>query len=55
MATQNRSAGGALVALGAIAGAVIGFPFQEATRGFLAGLALGAVAALLIWRRDRRR
>lgn len=54
-ANPSSSAGGAFVALGAIAGAVLGFPFGEATRGLLAGLALGAAAAILVWLRDRHR
>ena len=54
MATQPRTAGGALVALGAIAGAVIGFPFEQSTVGFLIGLVLGILVAVLIWWRDRR-
>lgn len=56
MARPNSSAaGGALIALGTIAGAVIGFLFMEATRGVLLGFALGVVAAVLVWLRDRRR
>lgn len=54
MATPPRTGGGALVALGAIAGVVIGFPFQQATLGLLTGLALGVLAALLLWLRERR-
>ena len=54
MATQPRTAGGALVALGAIAGAVIGFPFEQSTVGLLIGLVLGILVAVLIWWRDRR-
>jgi len=47
------AAGGVLVALGSILGAAAGFAVGEATAGFLIGLGLGAVAALLIWWRDR--
>jgi hypothetical protein len=49
------AAGGALIALGALAGAAVGFLFGEATPGFLIGIALGVTASLLIWRRDHRR
>lgn len=49
------NAGGVLVAIGAMLGAAVGFAFGEATPGFLAGLLLGIVAALLVWQRDRRR
>ncbi len=48
------AAGGVLVALGSILGAAVGFAIGEATAGFLIGLGLGAVGALLIWWRDRR-
>jgi uncharacterized membrane protein len=49
------AAGGALIALGALAGAAVGFAFGQATPGFLIGLAVGVIASLLIWRRDHRR
>ncbi len=55
MAQSSPSAGGALIALGAIAGAAIGFLMGEATPGFLIGLALGVAASLLIWYRGRDR
>lgn len=48
------AAGGVLVALGSMLGAAAGFAIGEATAGFLIGLGLGAVGALLIWWRDRR-
>lgn len=49
------AAGGALIALGAIGGAVIGFLIGEATPGFLIGTGIGIVIAVLLWLRDRRR
>lgn len=52
--SRPPAAGGVLIALGAIIGTAIGLPFGETTLGFLAGLALGIAAALVIWRRDRR-
>lgn len=55
MAPRSPSAGGALIALGAVGGAAIGFLLNEATPGFLVGLALGIGAALVIWQRGRRR
>ena len=55
MTGSSPSAGGALIALGAIAGAAIGFGFGEATPGFLIGLGLGVVASLGIWWRGARR
>ena len=55
MDRSSPSAGGALIALGAIGGAAIGFGFGEATPGFLIGLALGMVASLGIWWSGARR
>lgn len=49
-----RAAGGALIALGVVGGAVAGLVLGETTLGFLIGLAVGVLAALLIWWRDRR-
>ena len=43
-----------MIALGAIMGTVIGFPFQQTTGGLLIGLALGIAAAVLIWLRERK-
>jgi len=54
-ASPPPAAGGALIALGAIVGAVIGFALGEATPGFLIGLGAGAGAALVIWMRQRER
>ena len=53
MASSSPPAGGALIALGALGGAAIGFFLGQATPGFLIGLALGVVASLLIWYRGR--
>ena len=50
---QRPSAGGSLIALGAVGGAVTGFLLRQPTLYFLGGLALGVLAALLIWRRGR--
>ncbi len=49
---RPSAAGGVLVALGATGGAAIGFTLRQPTIWFLAGLALGVVAAFLVWRRD---
>jgi hypothetical protein len=46
---------GAPIALLIIAGAVIGGLFGQATIGLLAGLALGIVIAVLLWRGGRRK
>ena len=55
MAQPSPPAGGAPIALGALAGAGIGFAVGQATPGFLIGLGLGIAAALLIWWRGARR
>lgn len=53
--TPAPASGGVLVAIGMLAGAGVGFAIGQATPGFLVGTALGIVAALLVWVRDRRR
>lgn len=56
MATRDPSAaGGALIALGAVAGAAVGFLLGQATPGFLVGLGAGVALAVLVWLRDRAR
>lgn len=52
---HNPSAGGFLIAGGAILGACLGFLFEEATRGFLVGVVAGAGLAIAIWLNDRRK
>ena len=54
-APRNSSAGGVLVALGAIAGATAGLILHQPTLYFLIGLGLGIVGAVAIWLVDRRR
>ncbi|MEP6234346.1 hypothetical protein [Parasphingorhabdus sp.] len=54
-ADSPSSAGGFLLAVGCIAGAIVGVFFGQPSIGFLAGLALGALGALAIWMRDRAR
>lgn len=51
--TSPSSAGGFLLAVGCIAGAIVGVFLGQPSIGFLAGLALGAFGALAIWMRDR--
>lgn len=55
MPPSSPPAGGALIALGALGGAAIGFAFGQATPGFLIGITAGVVVALLIWWRGGRR
>lgn len=54
MASSTPSfAGGAPIALGLIAGTLIGFFAGETTIGFFAGLGLGVAVAIAIWLRGR--
>lgn len=53
--TPNSAAGGFLVAICCIAGAIIGLVQGQVTIGFLAGLAIGSLGAVAIWLRDSRR
>ncbi|HEY0115642.1 MAG TPA: hypothetical protein VGB54_07960 [Allosphingosinicella sp.] len=48
-------AGGSLLALAIVAGAVIGTLYGEPSIGFLIGLAAGILLFLLVWTLDRRR
>ncbi len=47
--------GGFLIAAGVLVGAVGGIIAGESSAGFVVGLAVGIAAALLLWRRDKRR
>ena len=53
--TRSPQAGGAILAGAIIAGAIGGLIVGQPSIGFLAGLAIGAVIATLLWLRDRRR
>ena len=50
---RPSAAGGALLALGAIGGATVGFILRQPTLWFLGGLTAGAIGALLLWWRER--
>ena len=54
MATRNTHAGGALIAAGGILGTFGGAGLGQPSAGLLAGLGAGALAAILVWLRDRR-
>lgn len=47
------SAGGFLIALGAIVGTVIGLATGQVTIGFLIGLGTGSAIAVAMWLRSR--
>lgn len=54
MATRNTHAGGALLAAGSIVGTFGGAAFGQPSAGLLAGVGVGALAAVLVWLLDRR-
>ena len=54
-ANRAPKAGGALLALGIIAGVMIGGLMGEPSIGFLAGFAAGLAMVALVWLIDRRR
>ena len=51
---RTQKAGGFILAVSIIAGAVGGTVAGQATVGFLVGLGAGVLLALLIWWKDRR-
>ncbi|WP_375426832.1 hypothetical protein [uncultured Sphingomonas sp.] len=53
--SRPSAAGGVLVAIGTILGAVIGVSLQQPTLGIIIGVAIGAALAVVIWLRDRAR
>jgi Na+/proline symporter len=53
---NNKSmAGGIFIAIGLIGGVIAGVYYDQPSAGMVAGLALGAGAALVTWLIDRRR
>jgi hypothetical protein len=52
---SNPSAAGVLLAIAILAGAIIGMIAREPSAGVVGGAAIGILAALLYWLRDRRR
>jgi len=47
------SAGGFLIAMGAIAGTIVGLAIGQVTAGFLIGLGTGSAIAIAMWLRSR--
>jgi len=52
---RYTQAGGFILALSILVGAIVGAVLPQSSIGFLAGLATGVALALLIWLLDRRR
>jgi hypothetical protein len=52
---RYRQAGGAVLAIAIIAGAVAGTVVGQPSIGFLVGAAAGILLAILIWLNDRRK
>lgn len=52
--TRNPKAGGAAIALLAVAGAFVGARNDQPTLGLLAGFAAGVAIALALWLWERR-
>ena len=53
--SRTPMAGGFLLAISLLLGVVVGTAYGQATSGFLAGAAVGAVALVAVWLIDRRR
>jgi hypothetical protein len=51
--SRPSAAGGFPIAIGSLVGTVVGYHYDQATLGFLGGLALGIVVAILVWLLDR--
>lgn len=51
--TKSPTSGGALIALGVLGGAGIGFAVGQPTIGLLVGLALGIAVSVAIWLKGR--
>ncbi len=55
MADRSPTAGGGIIALTTIAGAVLGGVLHQGSAGLILGLILGCVIALALWLIERRR
>lgn len=51
---KATTAGGALIAVSAIVGAVVGYLWDQPSLGFVLGLGVGAALAVAVWLGDRR-
>jgi UDP-N-acetylmuramyl pentapeptide phosphotransferase/UDP-N-acetylglucosamine-1-phosphate transferase len=55
MSDKTPRAGGALIAIAILVGAVVGIAWRQASLGVVVGLAAGIGLALLVWLADKRR
>ena len=53
--SHRAQAGGSILALSILVGAVAGIIAGQPSIGFIAGLAVGTAVALILWHRDRER
>ena len=53
--SKTPMAGGLALAVGAVAGTILGVAERQPSAGMLIGLSIGAVVALVIWMRDHQR
>jgi uncharacterized membrane protein len=53
--SKDSAAGGVLLAVGAMVGAVVGYLWDQPSLGLVLGLGAGAMAAVAVWVGDRRR
>ena len=51
---RSSRAGGSIIAISILVGAVAGIVAGEPSIGFLVGAAFGAAVAMLLWLRDRK-
>jgi uncharacterized membrane protein (UPF0136 family) len=52
--SRPSAAGGFPIAIGSLVGTVVGYRYDQATLGFLAGLCVGIAVAVAIWLLDRK-
>ena len=52
---KDPAAGGLLLAVGAVVGAVVGYLWEQPSLGLVLGLGVGAMAAAAVWLGDRGR
>lgn len=53
--SKDSTAGGVLLAVGAVVGAVVGYLWEQPSLGLVLGLGVGAITAAAVWLGDRGR